>query len=143
MSAAAYRFRNDQIGVPKPKGHGTIYYIVCPDTFRVKIGFTMGSPEARLRALRTGSPTEIMLLAIHHGTLDDERRLHERFHELRLHGEWFKAEDDLIEHCVLICWLEAAFASRCGTKAPHWACMGLQSYENDGEALPDYIKAAM
>lgn len=124
------------------KTMGTIYYIGCPETSRVKIGFTAGDPYKRLRALRTGCPTDIRIFVMHPGTQEAERELHEMFADLRLHGEWFESGDALIEHMFKVCWLTAAESAHYGEKAPHWARLGLEAM-GDTSTLPDNIQAAL
>lgn len=121
---------------------GTIYYIGCPETSRVKIGFTSGDPYKRLRALRTGCPTDIRIFVMHPGTQEDERNLHRKFDALRLHGEWFESGDELIEHMFKVCWLTAAQSSLEGNKAPHWAKVGLEAM-GAVDTLPENIRAAL
>jgi hypothetical protein len=56
---------------------------------RVKIGWTARDPERRLRALQTGSPFRLALLATMPGTRADEYRLQKEFEFYRDRGEWF------------------------------------------------------
>ncbi|MFF9861110.1 GIY-YIG nuclease family protein [Streptomyces tendae] len=53
----------------------------------VKIGYTGGRPEVRLRALQTGQPMQLSLLWSCSG--DYEAALHTRFAAYRHRGEWF------------------------------------------------------
>lgn len=70
----------------------TVYLIRHPGDQAVKIGYTDGDPLDRLRAMQTGSASELTLVA----TLPDaprsvEQEMHRRFRELRVrpNGEWF------------------------------------------------------
>lgn len=74
---------------------GNIYFIGCLPLGAVKIGFTKGSPVARLRALQTGSAAPLKMYGYFPGTMDDEKRLHEAFKPLHIHGEWFRLEGKL------------------------------------------------
>jgi len=78
---------------------GTIYYIRYGGQTDVKIGYAT-SLTARLRALGTGTPYGIELLASHPGTPADEVALHQRFAHLRISTdrEWFSDGDDLMAH---------------------------------------------
>ena len=66
---------------------GHIYLVKSRD--KVKIGFTSGDPEARLRALQTGSAHRLRLVNVIRGTAKEERELHRLFADLRAGGEWF------------------------------------------------------
>ena len=51
----------------------------------IKIGHS-SNPRHRLRGIRP----RVRALALLPGTREDERRLHARFRDYRLHGEWFR-----------------------------------------------------
>lgn len=74
-----------------------IYFIQDTLTCHIKIGFTDGDPDARLRALQTGNPNPLVLLGTSQGDLEDEQDLHRRFSEWRVQGEWFKPAKAVIE----------------------------------------------
>lgn len=76
---------------------GFVYAIECSRTHAVKIGWS-ASPESRLKALQTGAPFRLRLLAQFPGTLRDEHALRRRFKRHRLHGEWLapKAREAVI-----------------------------------------------
>lgn len=63
----------------------------------IKIGTTSGNPHARLRALQTGAPEPLRLLAAVPGDARLERELHAKFEALRTRegGEWFAADPRL------------------------------------------------
>lgn len=73
-----------------PASVGTIYLVGCGTAGPVKIGFTTKEPAERMAALQTGSPDTLHLLGSFRGTQEDERQLHARLVEHRLHGEWFR-----------------------------------------------------
>lgn len=108
---------------------GTIYYIACREVNRVKIGFTTGEPEVRLRALQTGSPAMLTLLAVHSGSLHEEAALHARFQHVRSHGEWFDMNDELFGHMCMICLREHYRAEAQGSKTPEWALLGIDALQ--------------
>lgn len=105
---------------------GCIYYILSGETGRVKIGYTKGHPAKRLGSLQTGSPTKLGIVAIHPGTPELERRLHQQFAADRKHGEWFEFSDDLIVHVADVCKFTIALHMHGGTEPPFWAVTGLQ-----------------
>ena len=58
----------------------------------VKIGFTRDRVEWRVAELQVGCPETIQIIATINGGFSDEARLHRRFADIRLRGEWFKRE---------------------------------------------------
>jgi hypothetical protein len=103
---------------------GCIYYILSGETGRIKIGFTKGDPGKRLRALQTGSPTQIGIIAVHPGTPELEKRLHRQFAADRVHGEWFDFSDELLAHVAETCALTIAIFDGAGQPPPSWATEG-------------------
>lgn len=83
---------------PSPLRANCVYFIEAVDLQRVKIGYTSDRAESRLSALQTGCPVRLRVLAQIKGDAESERLLHEQFSHLRLHGEWFKLERDLLEY---------------------------------------------
>lgn len=71
---------------------GFIYFVACEPLQAVKIGFTKSHPHVRLRALQTGCPSRLKLLAFVEGSVDEEQQLHQAFRPLHIHGEWFRHE---------------------------------------------------
>jgi hypothetical protein len=71
---------------------GFIYFIACEPLEAVKIGFTKTHPKGRLRALQTGCPSPLRLLAFAPGTVEEEALLHATFEPLHIQGEWFRHE---------------------------------------------------
>jgi hypothetical protein len=77
----------------------SVYFAQAED--RIKIGWSK-QVSARLAGLQTGCPSSIKLLGTIPGGRSVERQLHERFASLRLSGEWFKAEPELLEHIAAV-----------------------------------------
>lgn len=75
---------------------GCVYFIRSEKTHAIKIGFTAGQVEDRLRALQTAHPYNLQVLATSCGNREYERALHVRFASLRLKGEWFEPHPDLL-----------------------------------------------
>lgn len=75
---------------PHVDGSGWVYFVRDGDL--VKIGFSTW-PPARFKTLKA-APSDV--LGTMPGTRDDERRCHAAFAHLREHGEYFRAEPDLI-----------------------------------------------
>lgn len=62
---------------------------------RVKIGKAV-QPDVRLRELQTGCPDELVILHLIPGG-ENERILHRKFERLRIRGEWFHLQDEILE----------------------------------------------
>jgi hypothetical protein len=73
-----------------------VYFIRCEATGMIKLGKAQ-DPIARLRALQTGSASELVLVGAIEGGFDREKELHERFAHLKTRGEWFKPETELLD----------------------------------------------
>lgn len=71
--------------VPSSQG---VYFVQHGDTGNIKIGCAR-SVQARLRGLRAMSPVPLRFLGAIPGYRREERLLHEKLHEYRLHSEWF------------------------------------------------------
>lgn len=85
---------------------GTIYVVGCGEAY-VKIGFTGGEVEWRLKSVQTGSPEPLVLLASHHGrSIHDETALHRRFAEYRTSGEWFRRHGEVAAWVAAGCPVE-------------------------------------
>jgi len=75
---------------------GYVYFILDRTLEAIKIGYSK-HPERRLVALQTGNPGELELVHQVSGTKRDEAIYHAEFEHLRLHGEWFRCEENLAE----------------------------------------------
>jgi hypothetical protein len=118
-----------------------IYYIACTATERLKIGYTKGEPEVRLKQLQTGSAADLRLIACHAGSPEDERRIHQQFEKQRVRGEWFAMSEELFAHLGMIVWLAGAQCSETGQVAPVWVRSGLRAMQDSaGRPLPDYLE---
>lgn len=70
---------------------GRVYFVTgTGPRDAVKIGWTSGELSERLRALQTGSPVELRVMACVRALLPFERWCHRQFEEDRCYGEWFK-----------------------------------------------------
>lgn len=65
-----------------------VYVIGMVGQRPVKIGHS-GNPWSRLQALQTANPIPLELRAAYVGGRELEEQLHERFADIRMHGEWF------------------------------------------------------
>lgn len=75
-----------------------IYFIRGTTNGLIKIGFTEGSVESRIKALQTGCPERLEIVGSVRGTRNLEIDLHKRFAAHRQTGEWFSPADELLRH---------------------------------------------
>jgi len=78
-----------------PNIGSVVYFIEAPTAQLIKIGTSWYVP-GRINTLSTSSPIPLQLLGCIAGTFKAERKLHERFAQLRSHGDWFHATDELL-----------------------------------------------
>lgn len=78
---------------------GFVYFIECPSQGLIKIGYA-AKPEARFYSLITMNAADIRRLATMGGGRVKEAELHIRFAHLRVHGEWFRAESELMDFII-------------------------------------------
>lgn len=75
---------------------GWIYYVLTDG--KVKIGYSADITR-RLRAYPPGSK----ILAVHPGTPDLEKLMHQRFGAYRVAGrEWFRPDPEILDHCTQV-----------------------------------------
>lgn len=71
-----------------------VYFVQQGDRGPVKIGVAK-DPFDRMATLQTGNPTELHLRHVVPGQRDLESKLHFRFREARIRGEWFGDQPEL------------------------------------------------
>jgi len=73
-----------------------VYFIKAEEVYpiRIKIGRSL-DPESRFQDIANISPVLIKFLGSMVGGHEEERKVHDKFKENRLHGEWFLLTDDL------------------------------------------------
>lgn len=79
-----------------------VYFIFNPDSDAIKIGFAKDVAK-RLAALQTSSPSQLKLLAViktqnARTAKQLEGVLHQQFAQSHISGEWFKAEETLLNY---------------------------------------------
>jgi hypothetical protein len=74
--------------VLKAEANGATYF---------KIGHTKSGLDERVGRIKRMCPIPLHIVAIKYGSADDEKRLHWKHEEHRLHGEWFKECDGINE----------------------------------------------
>jgi hypothetical protein len=73
-----------------------VYFIRAAKTGAIKIGFSKIDPACRLKQIQVSTPEPLELLAHIAGGPRKERALHRRFAALRIRGEWFRPESELL-----------------------------------------------
>lgn len=73
-----------------------IYFIQAAEGGPIKIGYAV-DPNKRLVELQRMSPAPLRILVTIEGTRKKEGKIHRHFVHLRQHGEWFRAEQELLD----------------------------------------------
>lgn len=84
--------------IPNRVRTDSVYFIQDPDTGLIKIGFST-NPYERIRMLTYKAKTLLDVLLVIRGPKTLEKRLHQRFNPIRVQGEWFKPEEELLQ-CI-------------------------------------------
>lgn len=75
----------------------SVYFIKNERTGSYKIGHSI-SPECRLQELQTANEDNLILdCAIYNVGVYTERNLHARWKDLRIRGEWYQPNEDMLE----------------------------------------------
>jgi len=74
-----------------------IYFIQNERTKSIKIGVS-NNPEKRIKGLQTSNEDKLNILCIMNGGYLEEKRLHKRFSEYRVSGEWFSYNNEILEY---------------------------------------------
>lgn len=78
-------------------GAGVVYFVQMGDDGPIKIGYTQRDKiKARLSVLQTGSPYGLHLRRLITATRETEAAAHRFFSDLRIRGEWFCPDPDLL-----------------------------------------------
>lgn len=82
-----------------------VYFIEAVGVGLVKIGFTDGEPEVRLRQLQTGCPHKLRLRMAFAAERSVEQWCHEKFGHLRTGGEWFQLTLEIEAFIAAVRWV--------------------------------------
>jgi len=82
------------VGRGRPVLPTWVYFVFASHHGPVKIGFSI-DPMRRLAEIQRDWPEGLRLVGVVPGGFSEEQRLHKRFSHLRLHGEWFRPDDEL------------------------------------------------
>ena len=74
---------------------GFVYLIWANGTTYFKVGFSK-FPTKRLKSLQTLCPLELVLQGTIRGTKTDEKNIHHRLRNYRVHGEWFELPEPAV-----------------------------------------------
>lgn len=72
-----------------------IYFIENKNSEAIKIGYTGNDINKRLSELQIATPEELKLIGVMDGEIKEEKKLHLKFNELLIRGEWFKSTKEL------------------------------------------------
>lgn len=81
----------------RPPTSESVYFVQAGARGAIKIGQS-SDPVRRISALFTQSPERLHFLGAMPGDAKTEARLHRRFAGLRMHGEWFRPGDVLLDY---------------------------------------------
>jgi hypothetical protein len=80
----------------------TVYFITClEENFPVKIGSAVDL-SGRLSVLATAMPWQPVLLASFNGDRTDESKLHAKFSQFRMRGEWFRRVPEITDFAASV-----------------------------------------
>jgi len=79
---------------PKPSPENYTYFILGSEGIKIGQSF---SPRSRMRDLQPGSATPFKLLLAVPYSLIPEPEAHKKFKHLRMMGEWFRPEQELLD----------------------------------------------
>jgi hypothetical protein len=88
--------QEDYDGNPLGPANGFIYYVICPISGLIKIGFAKDVAD-RMGKLATATPYGLQLLTHHAGGKRYEKEIQTLFAELRVNREWFWPHAKLCE----------------------------------------------
>lgn len=74
-----------------------VYFIQGTVSKNIKIGVSR-SPKDRIQSIQNHSGESVRLIGTIRGGRELEHIIHKKFDSLRLHGEWFRPEINLIEY---------------------------------------------
>lgn len=70
-------------------------YFIQDSEGHIKIGYSLNTKK-RLQNLSTDNSSKLKLLADIPGSRSFENKLHNKFSHLKVHGEWYKSENELL-----------------------------------------------
>lgn len=101
------RGRTNMYGWLKTTNPGYVYFIIDERSQAIKIGWAR-NPEMRLQSLQVANPNELRLLGSITGGCGLEGKIHNQFDHLRIRGEWFRLDFDLLGYLIDLGFLPSA-----------------------------------
>lgn len=83
----------EEIDIPSSPNLGYVYLMINWRNRYTKIGFTKNKPIIRERTLQSEEP-EVEVVFLIPGSMEEERRLHQKYAHRRLRGEWFSLTEE-------------------------------------------------
>lgn len=74
-----------------------VYFLTTEKQESIKIGFS-NDPYKRLATLQTSHPDKLYYLRILEGDISIEKNLHNKFKHLRINGEWFLYDQEILDY---------------------------------------------
>lgn len=88
---------NEVVGILESyEGTDCVYFLKAKSLGLIKIGFS-GNVAKRVSSLQTSSPDDLLLMKIIKGGQKVEATLHQKFAKLRVRGEWFSPDKELVD----------------------------------------------
>jgi excisionase family DNA binding protein len=84
-----------RIAANRSKRQSFVYFAQA-ESGPIKVGVSK-SPNQRIAEIQTGNSERVRLLGVVVGDRKTERAVHAQFASLRLHGEWFRPAEELLE----------------------------------------------
>lgn len=82
------------------KSESGYVYVIGNRTMKIcKIGFSI-NPCKRIKAIQTGCPYPVEIIALFEGDIKTERKLHKRYVKFKTNGEWF-VYDGILKQNIL------------------------------------------
>lgn len=82
---------NKYLEVKSDKSKGYVYVVGNINAKICKIGFSTNVFK-RISGIQTGCPIPLEIICVVHGTIEIEKKLHKKYKDFRMNGEWFRYE---------------------------------------------------
>lgn len=99
-------------------------YFISDGMGNIKIGYAT-NPVDRVRQLQVGNAHTLRLILVVPGPASWERSFHQSWSSLRVRGEWFRAEEQLLAH----------IDQRVKVDMPAWWALSLEAAEEAADRL--------
>lgn len=96
LNSIALEDYQEYLRIKKDKENAYVYVIGNKEMNICKIGFT-NNIFKRIIAIQTGCPFKLEIFCVVEGSVQTEKKLHEKYKDLRMNGEWFRYEGKLKE----------------------------------------------